>query len=376
MALGFCPALLQHIDAVAEQNAPGKKMHVAGFLAMLFCCQNSSVSPINDNFEQGHTRPMSIWYRRRPTQSDVQDEETCDINYFPGRLEWIVPGLIHRQTSFHIPDSLIGQYCTDASALVSAGAPSTQVMAEVWDIIVDAANNLLRAVNIALVTAQATEFGVNTTTHSDTGKVINISKNGNDFVLDNGVIAMMQDIKENEICGTPCLVGGGIYSAYDQARAIACCNAGGIDLSRTGVPNFYFDKETQSIWGNNTVGLFAPGSVKFITRNQFVGSFAGQKGTSFFTTLPLPVEEFGCADPCLSDLMFDLQLKYYDCPTEVSPGVVVQRGWQGTLSKQFNLWTQPTNGFAAGDPLFNTNGTLKYFVTNNSSQAAAYAYPA
>lgn len=47
MATGFCPSVLLHINEVAEGNAPGRKLHIAGFLASLFCCQNSTVNPVN-----------------------------------------------------------------------------------------------------------------------------------------------------------------------------------------------------------------------------------------------------------------------------------------------------------------------------------------
>lgn len=372
--LGFCPAIMYHIEQIAEQNAPGRKMHVAGFLAMLFCCQNSTVTPLNDAYQGGHQRGITVSYRRRPVLTDVGTEDDCTINTQPGKLEWNVPALSHRQYSFHIADNLIRQYCQDASNMMNAGAPPTQVMQEVYDLIVEGANIVLKAINRDLVTAQATEFGVNVTTGSSTGKVININRNGNDFALDDGVVEMMTDITENEICGEPCLVGGGLFNAYNQARALACCNQAGLNLGATGVPNFFFDKDTQTIWGANTVGLFAPGSVKFISRNRYVGGFAGARGTSFFTTLPLPVQEFGCADDCLRDLVLDMQIRYNDCPADDGQGGTIDRGIQVILSKQFALWSQPDNAFAATDELFGTNGMLKYFITNTTYTGGAYAY--
>lgn len=374
--LGFCPAIMYHIEQIAEQNAPGRKMHVAGFLAMLFCCQNSTVTPLNDAYQGGHQRGITVSYRRRPVLTDVGTEDDCTINTQPGKLEWNVPALSHRQYSFHIADNLIRQYCQDASNMMNAGAPPTQAMQEVYDLIVEGANIVLKAINRDLVTAQATEFGVNVTTGSSTGKVININRNGNDFALDDGVVEMMTDITENEICGEPCLVGGGLFNAYNQARALACCNQAGLNLGATGVPNFFFDKDTQTIWGANTVGLFAPGSVKFISRNRYVGGFAGARGTSFFTTLPLPVQEFGCADDCLRDLVLDMQIRYNDCPADDGQGGTIDRGIQVILSKQFALWSQPDNAFAATDELFGTNGMLKYFITNTTYTGGAYAYPA
>lgn len=369
---GFCPSLLYHINDIAGENAPGRKMHVAGFLAMLFCCQNSGVSPVNDPFANGHTRGLQIKYSRRPVLSDVQTEDNCDINTQPGYLEWTLPTLLHRQITFHIEDQLITQYCIDASRMRNTGAPATQVMQEVYERIVEHANILMRSINVALVTAQATEFGENVTTGTPT-KQININSDGTKFILDDGIVEMMQDILENEICGEPCMVGGGIFSNYNQAQAIACCNSAGLDYSKSGIPRFFFDKDTQSIWGANSVGVFAPGSTKFISRNKFVQGFAGQKGTSFFTTLPLPVQEFGCADDCLRDLVLDMQLRYNDCPVTDENVGTVERGWAVTLSKDFNLWTQPDNAFQSGDPLEGTNGTLKYFVGNSSYSGGAYS---
>lgn len=376
MATGFCPYLLKHIKEIAGNNAPGSKMHVAGFLAMTFCCANSSVSPLNESYQGGHQTSMVVKYRRRPTLSDVQTTDDCAINATPGYLEWNVPSLSHAQYSFHISDDQISRYCADASRMVSTGQPATQVMQEVYDLVVEGANIVLKKINQTLVTAMATEFGVNVANGSSSGKVININQDGNKVILDNGIVDMMQDLQENEFCGEPCIVGGGLFAAYQKAQAIACCNAAGLDMSKMGLPNFFFDKDTQSIWGNNAIGVFAPGSVKFIGRNKYVGPFAGQKpGGSIFTTLPLPVQEFGCADDCLNDLVMDLQLKYYDCRTEVSDGVFVDRGWQSIISKDYALWVQPDNGFASGDELEGTNGTLKYFIGNSAYSGPAYAYP-
>lgn len=375
---GFCPALLRSIDEIAGGNAPSKKLHIAGFLAAMFCCQNSTVSPVNDGFEGSHERPLTVKYRQRPTLDHVQEEDNCDINRIPAYSEWQLPTLGFVSTSFYLSDAQVQQYCADASIERPVGAPQTSVMREVYDLILEHANLLMRKINLDLVTEMATEFGENVTTGSSTGKVINISRN-NEFALDNGIVDIMRDIQENEICGDPCIIGGGLFAAYDMSRAAQCCGAAGVDMSRFGVPRFFFDKDTQSIWGQDTIGLFAPGSVKFIGRNKYTGAFAGQRGSSFFTTLPLPVNEFGCnVDDCLRDLVFDLQLKYVDCPTEYdgpSGPVTVNRGWIAILSKPYALWVQPEDAYASQDELSGTNGTLKYFITNNSGSGGAYAYP-
>ncbi len=379
MALGYCPALLKHIDEVAEGNSPTRKMHVAGFLATLFCCQNSTVSPINDgNTDDGHTRPLTVKYRQRPTATHVQDEDDCDVNRIPAYAEWTLPTLSHKQTSFFLNDATIQQYCADASVQRSVGAPPTRVMQEHWDLIIEHANILLKEINKDLVADMATSFGLNTTTGYSTGKYINIDRTGGN-ILDDGIVELLRDLQENEICAEPCFVGGGLWAAWNTAKDTFGLNNAGMDLSNIGLPKFFFDKDTQSIWGENSAALISPGSVKFIGRNAYTGAFAGQKGTSFFTTLPLPVNEFGCNDDsCLQDLVFDLQLKYIDCPTTITvngQNTTVNRGWQVIISKKYALWVQPTSAYAAGDELAGTNGTLKYFLSNTGYAGGAYGKP-
>lgn len=378
MALGFCPALLRHIEDVADGNAPGRKMRVAGFMASLFCCQNSSVSPVNDGFEGSHVRPLTVAYRQRPTAAHVQDEDNCEINRIPAYAEWTLPALGFKSTAFFLPDSTIQQYCTDASRERPVGQPPTRVMEEIYGLVLEHANTLMSEINKDLVVEMSTQFGDNVTTGGSTGKVINIARDGDQFILDNGIVEMMRDLQENEICGAPCLVGGGLWASYEVARAAACCNAAGLNLSQLSLPTYFFDKHTQTYWGENTVGVIAPGSVKFIGRNAYTGSFAGQKGNSFFTTLPFPVAEFGCnLDECLRDLVLDMQLKYIDCPTEIEVNgtpTTVNRGWMVILSKRYNLWVQPTDAYASGDELEGTNGTLKYFITNTTGDSPAYPY--
>jgi len=380
MATGFCTNLLLDINDVAGSNAPDRKLQIAGFLSMLFCCQDSLSSVITASTEGGHKRSVTVKYRPRPLVSSVQSADDCDIDTVPTYSEWTVPALSHKQLSFFIEDNLVRQYCIDASRMRDVpGTARTRVMEEVYGLILSHANTLMKAINQDLVAKQATEFGVNVSTNDDGGSIINISNSpGTSFNLSNGIIQIMRDIQENEICGQPCIVGGGLFAAYDQAQALLCCNQAGLNMSNAGLPRFFFDKDTQTIWGANSIGLFAPGSVKFIPFDKYVGeAFTGVKGSSFFTNIGFPINEFGCnLDQCLSDLRIDMQLKYIDCPQNVNINGVstaVGRGWQVILSKDYLLWTQPDTGYAVGDSLYGTNGTFKYFISNSSYAGGAYS---
>jgi hypothetical protein len=378
MANGYCPALLRTIEEVAGDNAPSRKLHNAGFLAMLQCCANSSVGPVDDGYDNstGHQRPLTVSYRKRPTLDDVQDEDNCDINRIPVKLEYSIPALTFASSSFYLSDDELSKYCEDASRTRSIGSPPSTIAQEHYELFRETANIVMKKVNRDLVTDMATAFGDNVVTGSATGKVINIDRDGDQLILDNGIIDMLRDFQENEICGDPCLVGGGLFASYEMSRLAACCNAAGIDLSRIGIPRFFFDKDTQAIWGPNTVGAFAPGSVKLIERLLYKRFFAAKKGTSEFFTAPLPIQDFACADQC-QVTEFDVQLRGIDCPTEVegpSGPITVNRGWQVIVSKRYALWVQPTTAYPTGDELDGTNGTLKYFFSNNASGGGSYAY--
>lgn len=367
MALGYCPALLRSIESIAGENAPSRKLHVAGFLAMTFCCQNSSVSPINDGFSaDGQQRTLTVSYTQRPVLAQVQDEDDCDVNNIPTKLEWNLGAMRHKQYSFFVSDDLISRYCAEFASSVAVGSPATRVMREHYDRILEGANILLRAINLDIVTLASTQFGENTTTSSAAAKTINITQ-APTLDLSAGIIQLMVDLQDNQFCGDPCIVGAGLFSAWEKSLAIACCNNAGMDWSRIGAPRFFYDKDTATVLGANNIGVYAPGSVKFISRNKYVGPYAGQKGTSIFFTMALPVAEFGCAPDCLNDLIFDVQMKYIDCPTSVDvqdSAVVVNRGWQFIISKDYSLWVQPTDAYQATDPLDDTNGTLRYNITN------------
>lgn len=378
---GFCPSVLLHINDVAESNAPSRKMQIAGLLAALFCCQNSNVSPVNTEANDGaHRRGLTIKYKRRPTLSDVSSTDDCSVDRIPAYQEWNLPTLGFKKSSFFLDDATLQKYCSDVSRVrATPGTPSTAIMREIYDNIVDHANIIMKAINIDMVTQMATKFGVNVTTGQSNGKVININRNGQEIILDNGIIDLMRDLQENEICGDPCFVGGGMWSALQMAQVIACCSAAGMDTSKIGMPKLFFDKDTQNIWGPNTAAVLAPGSVKFLGRNAYQGAFGGFRGNSFFSVLPMPVQEFGCnLDDCLRDLMLDMQIRYIDCPTTITgPGgapITVNRGTEVILSKQYALWVMPTDAYSPTDELFDTNGTLKYYLTNTTSEAGPYAY--
>jgi hypothetical protein len=387
MANGYCPALLRHIDQIAETNSPTLKLHVAGFLKSLFLAQNSTVSPVNDGLQpNGHKKTLTVKYRKRPTSDVVTDTDDCEIDRIPAYSEWSLPSLLFRKTSFFITDEEIKKYCDEASRAASMGAGASTFMQEHFGVYLEHANILMKEINKALVSQMATQFGENITIGSDAGKVINIDINGQNLRLNDGIIELLNDLRENEMSDQTYMVGGGIMASYDAVRLAQGLTDKGVDASRLAFPQFFYDKASQTEWGQDAFAIFSRGSVKLLTYNKYVGGFAGAKGNSIFGTVPFPVQDFSqnpdamLMAQVLRDLRLDFQMRYIDCPTEIDVAgtpTTVNRGWQIILSKEFGLWVQPKTAFDTGDELENTNGTLLYYATNvckECDDSGAYAY--
>jgi hypothetical protein len=368
MPNGFAPALLQHITAVGGTN-PSKRLAVLGMLAAVLSVQNGGAK-ISQHFEAGHQRDLLIKYRKRVLTTAVANTPGgCAVGNTPAYDELTMPALDYREYSLFVPDSLIRQYEQDASRMVAVpGSQPTSAMAEVYDMLMDGASAVLRSMNTALVTTLSTNFGQNVTTGLNTARALSFSLGTTG--MNDAMVQLLSDIRENELKDNVTIVGNGALSNYDLIRNIMNGNnTQGLSQSALSnlIPKVYYDKDTKSILGANQVAVIEEGAAQLITRNLYTGNFAGKHGTSTFMTMALPVSEFGGKVENLQNLLFDVQIKEIDCPgTMTINGVAntaVTKGVLITISKYFKLFTMPTNMYAAGDPLANTNGILRYTMT-------------
>lgn len=371
MANGYCPAILQHIEAIAGCN-PAKKLAPLGFLQMALNAMDGSATTLNDQYEGGHIRPLTVKYRKRILDSAISDTPSaCDTGSTPAYNEFTPPALLYREYALFVPDSLIRQYCQDASQYVRIDASGnailqqeTRVMKEVYDMLVECGTAVLRSMNKALVTQMLTKFGNNVTTANANARSLSFSL---DTVgMQDAMIQLIADWRNNEFCDDVLMVGNGPFATYDLIKE-ALAGTGLTDNVSKLIPKVFFDKDTTGIWGANQVGVFEKGSVALIHRNKYIGNFARQVATSNFFTMALPVDQYCCPQDSLDKLLFDVQVKEFDCPVELNingqvtttdgPGILI------VLSKEFSLFTKPGNLYESADDLYNTNGTLRYQIT-------------
>ncbi len=315
----------------------------------------------------------------RTTTSQVSTTDTCSVDFVPAYLETTVSVDNVAQTGVWVSDDVVRQYCEDASRTVAIGQPATQLMTEHLNSVLHAMNGIYQKMENVL-TAGVT-WGDHVATGSNAAVTVNIEQDGTLNDLATGLTKLLLDAETNEFCGAPYMVGplGSKMHAYSlQNKYKALATAEGWDpamLAANAGFAFYASGQAASTWGNaNALGMFAPGSAHLLERLDNVGSFAGQRGSSFFTTIIDPRTQ--CWTPNgLSNIQFDLQVKYIDCPDDLGrlngggaidpTELTAARGYALIIKKRYGLFQTPTNAFDAADRMAGSNGALLYTITNS-----------
>jgi hypothetical protein len=376
MANGYCEALLLHLESIAGVNYPGKKVTVPGFLNMLITQPDRPFAAANVG---GHYKDVRVKYMPRTTVAQVSTSDTCSVDFVPAYLETNVSVNNVAQTGVWVSDDVVRQYCEDASRTVAVGVPATQLMTEHLNSILHAMNGVYQKMEDVLTSSVT--FGDHQATGSNAAVTVNIEQDGNLNDLATGLTKLLMDAQVNEFCGNPLMVGplGSKFHAFDlQKQYNALSPATGFDpamLAMNSGYQFFASGFAAANFGNaNALAMFAPGSAHLIERLDNVGSFAGQRGSSFFTTLIDPRTQ--CWTPNgLSNIQFDLQVKYIDCPDDlgrlngggaIDPSeLTAARGYALIIKKRYDLFQTPTDAFDAADRMTGSNGSLLYTITNS-----------
>lgn len=381
MALGFCPAVLEHIKRVTECNTPQNKITPVGFLRALLVEGSKAQIIDGDNAlrlddGRGHIRDLKLKYLKRSVPGMSFTSDSCDVAVRDQYSEMDIAATKFRQFSLYISDDDMSRYCAEATEMVRINGFPTPFMSEFLVRLYAAGNGLLSDIDIDLLTEQATKFGVNVVTGSNaTTSVIfpGLNAGVNNFYTQ-GFTKIQQDAALNEFCGDLIVVGHGNFNAFAMQQEIACCTQSGIDNSKFAGFRYYPDIYSQTYWGANQIGVFSKGSIGLIMFNRYNGWRSGVKGTSTFFTMPISTDCPECNDG-LGMLTFDAQLRYLDCPTTLNIGCVgettVGRGWVLNMSLPFGLFSIPTDAYRDDsqlnecytDRLTGNRGSLRYTIT-------------
>lgn len=324
-------------DVTRTDNLPLLRRSYLGYLDALRSSLNTtgvSVVPVQDGTKE---KTVRIAYLQRAVESEVSETETtsCEPVRYPdfSETEFEVDKFVEHQFGLSQRQATLICRGGDNNALIS------QFMGRGFDAI-------RRKINRRLLTIQSTNFGFNqgNTPPSAATKSINVLVASTGAPLATGIQVLKQDYYEhNQYAGMPLVVGQGNIMKYFDTMTNGCCNQDGVDMaayaSKYGAAMF-LDTITEVVIGSNQFIVLAPGMLQFIPWLRYVSYNAGQMGTSFNTTV---------TDP-LTGMQYDMKIDYDGCLEK----------YFVKLSLNYGLWIQPTDTFNAGDPLYRTNGSLRY----------------
>jgi Bacterial Ig-like domain (group 2) len=349
--IGFVQALLININILAGLDNPQYKITPVGFLQMLL--ENPTTAKISNAKQilQGAERELKVRYAVRGLESDTSDTDDCETPTGLSYEETSIGRPLFTKLGIFISDDDMRKYEDDAQKTLTAGG-GAPLMVPLYEAILVKLNGIIQKMDANLLATQANKWGKNAVTGSTGAQSINFD---NSLLMNDGVVKLVSDYQLNEGYETPIIVGNGVVANYNITQGLKkAADQFGFGANQTF--RFYNDFRSATSWGANHFGVFIPGMVGLVDFNKNVGSYAGQKGSSFFFTLPVPVQ---LANGQMSALVFDCQLKYNDCPI-VDGETTTPRGWNLIISKSYGLYSAPTNMFAATDRLTGVNGAFHY----------------
>lgn len=365
--IGLNPYLLRHIkEVVGTGNAPQLKVDNLGFLNML----QSQTKTLNVNRPGGNGAIdfVQVKYKQRLVKGQTSTSDTCASANINPYLEATVPLNIYRQVSMYVEDALIQEYTSDANQTVMAGLPPTAIMGELLEQIYAGANAIMQGIDTDL--QNQIVIGTNPDTGSNASKTINITQNTANLPLTDGLTELLSNCQRAEFStGKPQIVGSGLFLNFmNQQNAKGLAQNGlNTKIEAMGV-DFYYDQYMSSTLGTNQVIAISPDAMQLVEFARFTGAYAGQKGTSYFGSIMLPMQ---VTPNNIIPVQFDYQLRYLDCPESVAGvddyygnPISGYRGWQMIISKKCGLFQIPSNAYRASDYLANSNGVLRFTITN------------
>lgn len=357
---GFAQATIKNLNLVAKQNDPQLKLTPTGFLRLLL--ENNATTEINniEELRKGLKRTIKLRYLQRGLESEVTDTDDCETPLGADWKEHQIEQPLFSKIGIFISDDEMRQYEEEAVQTLALGdAQQSPLMRGLHEVLLSKLIGLIGKIDSNLIAAQATKWGANAAySLATSAQTLTIGKS-TDFST--GYVKLMEDALVNEVNDKLLICGNGLITRYDIFHKLkTSADSEGI----AALPlNAYYDPRTITGWGKDHFGAFAKGSIGFVDWNRYVGAFAGEKAGSVFFTLPVPVE----LDGALTSLVFDCQLKYVDCPEYDAEGAVSQaRGWKLIVSKNYGLFSAPTDAFAATDVLKGVNGSFHYIAAEQA----------
>lgn len=348
---GVCPAILTGLNMVAGLNDPQTKQTPVGATLALSQPENQSaeILSVYGGNKTGTIKEVRVKYLPRVTADLIKDTADCVAGDPQTYVEDTTLLDIYKQYDIALGMDEIRVFCEEASTAV-AGLPVPYNLKEVSKRILSAMNAMRTSINNDVVTKLSASFGVNATTGVNTTTSIPVISNGATGIVAgapvfSGFQTLLSDFTENELYGTPIIIGKGNFEKFDLGTNKYGLQNSGVDFGNIEQDyKFFVDKAVNTIVGANQLIVMGEGVAQFMSWNKYVGKYAGTFGAATLFTIP---------DPLIPNLMYDAKFEFDTCTDTFLLRLSINAG----------VYIIPTDAYGTYDDLAGSNGLLRYTAT-------------
>ena len=322
-------------DLKGGDFSAAKKRSKLGYLEAINSPLNMSIQNQIPTQQGSKKRVVEIRWRQRTIETQVLEAEsgTCTSDNYPDFNSELFEVSKYVEYKFKLNTTEFKAVCEGRSKFIQ-------------DSIELSYDALAKTINRALLTEQTTNFGINLRTGSSAASSIEVFPAATGAPNAAALQTLQADFDiENEMVGTPIWIGAGNIYKYWKTLEQACCNDAGInmlDLSNSLGYAPFTDTMMGSVFANaNDFMVMEQGSIQFVPFNDYMGEDETSSGTSVAR---------GRITDTKTGLTYDIKVLQDDCSDD----------WVVKMSLHYDIFFQPGEAYQADDPLFGTNGTLRY----------------
>lgn len=328
---GTCVDLQETLIRIHQASAPELRFIKAGAVMALTSELNTrGYTQIPVDNRDGRSRNVEVIYVQRPQDTVVEsgfptDTDLCTPTWAPEPLSHVVSVEDGVRASFDVKLSDMRKICfQDTEGWIAERTMALMAL-------------LVQEMDKKVIAKM--QAGMGTFVGGAASKTVAlITSNAAQYF---NALAIQDEMGKAGFQNLPILIGHGDLWKYAKLTDVGCCNDTGVDLSAVnGEFAFYDDRNVDPVFasGENYIAL-APGALQLLGTNMYEGQFRQM--------VPGMIEKDVIIDP-FTGIKFDYARVLSVCSSKYTV----------TISKAFDLYTDPDNAYAATDDFYGVNGSF------------------
>lgn len=268
--VGACERIVKEAETLAGQNYAFNMQRKTGALDFITSPENGGVDASLISHQAGtKLAKLHIFYDQRTKPCETTDDcfsNVCDDGFTPLRKEAdiTISSCIKTKVRGYSNDDMAALCNNTEEFMRERGFSDLRAAREHWSEKILASMDAVRGQNRRF-NGTTIAAGNNATVD-----ILGVDTNSQPIPLPGNFAYMPLDYQNNQLQGTPAIIGQGNFELFWKLHGYSCCNAstpyGEANLS--GEVRFYLDQAANTVLGANDVLMVAPGALHLLTFNE------------------------------------------------------------------------------------------------------------